>query len=176
MVQAATEETREIQNAHRLRLQDLQSRIDAMEQQRAKLMDFLAKMIAELQETQDYAQQNTPQPLENKETTEPSAEPQLDLSPMAVDAAASALRTEDTNDAQPAPAPAELTDEDGQPATAWWLRDGMTTPTIPAWPARYPTAPKNNRSRNISIPPPPLTSCTPCRPRRPKPPPSRRKR
>ena len=54
MVQAATEETREIQNAHRLRLQDLQSRIDAMEQQRAKLMDFLAKMIAELQETQDY--------------------------------------------------------------------------------------------------------------------------
>ena len=62
MVQAATEETREIQNAHRLRLQDLQSRIDAMEQQRAKLMDFLAKMIAELQETQDYAQQNTPQP------------------------------------------------------------------------------------------------------------------
>ena len=115
MVQAATEETREIQNAHRLRLQDLQSRIDAMEQQRAKLMDFLAKMIAELQETQDYAQQNTPQPLENKETTEPSAEPQLDLSPTAVDAAASALRTEDTNDAQPAPAPAELTDEDGQP-------------------------------------------------------------
>lgn len=90
MVQAATEETREIQNAHRLRLQDLQSRIDAMEQQRAKLMDFLAKMIAELQETQDYAQQNTPQPLENKETTEPSAEPQLDLSPTAVDAAASA--------------------------------------------------------------------------------------
>lgn len=86
-----------------------------MEQQRAKLMDFLAKMIAELQETQDYAQQNTPQPLENKETTEPSAEPQLDLSPTAVDAAASALRTEDTNDAQPAPAPAELTDEDGQP-------------------------------------------------------------
>ena len=38
MVQAATEETREIQNAHRLRLQDLQSRIDAMEQQvRARL-------------------------------------------------------------------------------------------------------------------------------------------
>lgn len=115
MVQAATEETREIQNAHRLRLQDLQSRIDAMEQQRAKLMDFLAKMIAELQETQDYAQQNTPQPLENKETTEPSAEPQLDLSPTAVDAAASALRTEDTNDAQPAPAPGGA-DRRGRPA------------------------------------------------------------
>lgn len=176
MVQAATEETREIQNAHRLRLQDLQSRIDAMEQQRAKLMDFLAKMIAELQETQDYAQQNTPQPLENKETTEPSAEPQLDLSPTAVDAAASALRTEDTNDAQPAPAPAELTDEDGQPrncvvAPGW--NDHANDTRVAA---RYPTAPKNNRSRNISIPPPPLTSCTPCRPRRPKPPPSRRKR
>lgn len=177
MVQAATEETREIQNAHRLRLQDLQSRIDAMEQQRAKLMDFLAKMIAELQETQDYAQQNTPQPLENKETTEPSAEPQLDLSPTAVDAAASALRTEDINDAQPAPAPAELTDEDGQPrncvvAPGWNDHANDTR----RGPARYPTAPKNNRSRNISIPPPPLTSCTPCRPRRPKPPPSRRKR
>ena len=34
MVQAATDETREIQNAHRLRLQDLQSRISDMEQQR----------------------------------------------------------------------------------------------------------------------------------------------
>ena len=34
MVQAATDETREIQNAHRLRLQDLQSLISDMEQQR----------------------------------------------------------------------------------------------------------------------------------------------
>ena len=50
MVQAATDETREIQNAHRLRLQDLKSRIAAMEQQRDKLMDFFSQMIGELQE------------------------------------------------------------------------------------------------------------------------------
>ena len=55
MVQAATDETREIQNAHRLRLQDLKSRIAAMEQQRDKLMDFFSQMIGELQEAQDYA-------------------------------------------------------------------------------------------------------------------------
>ena len=166
MVQAATEETREIQNAHRLRLQDLQSRIDAMEQQRAKLMDFLAKMIAELQETQDYAQQNTPQPLENKETTEPSAEPQLDLSPTAVDAAASALRTEDTNDAQPAPAPAELTDEDGQPrncvvAPGWndHANDTRVARPVPDSPEKQPqpeyfdTTPTANELHTLQTPP-----------------------
>ena len=166
MVQAATEETREIQNAHRLRLQDLQSRIDAMEQQRAKLMDFLAKMIAELQETQDYAQQNTPQPLENKETTEPSAEPQLDLSPTAVDAAASALRTEDTNDAQPAPAPAELTDEDGQPrncvvAPGWndHANDTRVARPVPDGPEKQPqpeyfdTTPTANELHTLQTPP-----------------------
>lgn len=166
MVQAATEETREIQNAHRLRLQDLQSRIDAMEQQRAKLMDFLAKMIAELQETQDYAQQNTPQPLENKETTEPSAEPQLDLSPTAVDAAASALRTEDTNDAQPAPAPAGLTDEDGQPrncvvAPGWndHANDTRVARPVPDGPEKQPqpeyfdTTPTANELHTLQTPP-----------------------
>ena len=159
MVQAATEETREIQNAHRLRLQDLQSRIDAMEQQRAKLMDFLAKMIAELQETQDYAQQN-------KETTEPSAEPQLDLSPTAVDAAASALRTEDTNDAQPAPAPAELTDEDGQPrncvvAPGWndHANDTRVARPVPDGPEKQPqpeyfdTTPTANELHTLQTPP-----------------------
>ena len=165
MVQAATEETREIQNAHRLRLQDLQSRIDAMEQQRAKLMDFLAKMIAELQETQDYAQQNTPQPMENKETTEPSAEPQLDLSPTAVDAAASALRTEDTNDAQPAPAPAKLTDEDGQPrncvvAPGWndHANDTRVARPVPDGPEKQPqpeyfdTTPTANELHTLQTP------------------------
>ena len=50
----------EIQNAHRLRLQDLQSRITAMEQQRDKLLDFLAEMIGELQEAQDYARPEQP--------------------------------------------------------------------------------------------------------------------
>ena len=165
MVQAATEETREIQNAHRLRLQDLQSRIDAMEQQRGKLMDFLAKMIGELQETQDYARQNSPQPLENAETTEPSAEPQLDLSPTAVDAAASALRAGDTPEETPAPAPAARRIPATSRATAWWPRCGTTTPTIPAQPAPCRTAPKSSRCRNTSTPPPPPTSCTRCRPR-----------
>ena len=141
MVQAATEETREIQNAHRLRLQDLQ-------------------------ETQDYAQQNTPQPLENKETTEPSAEPQLDLSPTAVDAAASALRTEDTNDAQPAPAPAELTDEDGPPrncvvAPGWndHANDTRVARPVPDGPEKQPqpeyfdTTPTANELHTLQTPP-----------------------
>ena len=49
MVQSATDETREIQNAHRLRLQDLKSRISEMEKTRGEMMDYLAKMIEELQ-------------------------------------------------------------------------------------------------------------------------------
>ena len=91
MVQAATDETREIQNAHRLRLQDLKSRIAAMEQQREKLMDFFSEMIGELQEAQDYARQNTPVASYDEEITEVSAEPTLDLSAKAVEAAAAAL-------------------------------------------------------------------------------------
>ena len=94
MVQAATDETREIQNAHRLRLQDLKSRIAAMEQQRDKLMDFFSQMIGELQEAQDYARQNTPLATYDKDVTEASDEPQLDLSDKTVDAAAAALPVE----------------------------------------------------------------------------------
>lgn len=95
MVQAATDETREIQNAHRLRLQDLQSRISDMEQQRDKLLDFFAQMIGELQEAQDYARQNSPIPAYDADLTQVSAEPRLDLSPEKVDAAAAALPLED---------------------------------------------------------------------------------
>ena len=93
MVQAATDETREIQNAHRLRLQDLKSRIAAMEQQREKLMDFFSQMIGELQEAQDYARQNTPvvDAEYDEDVTEVSPEPRLDLSDKTVDAAAAAL-------------------------------------------------------------------------------------
>ena len=91
MVQAATDETREVQNAHRLRLQDLKSRIAAMEQQREKLMDFFSEMIGELQEAQDYARQNTPVASYDEEITEVSAEPTLDLSAKTVEAAAAAL-------------------------------------------------------------------------------------
>lgn len=96
MVQAATDETREIQNAHRLRLQDLKSRIAAMEQQREKLMDFFSEMIGELQEAQDYARQNTPVAPYDEDVTEVSAEPSLDLSPKKVEAAAAALPEETT--------------------------------------------------------------------------------
>ncbi len=49
MVKSATDETREIQNAHRLRLQDLKSRITEMEKARGQMMDYLAQMIEELQ-------------------------------------------------------------------------------------------------------------------------------
>lgn len=96
MVQAATDETREIQNAHRLRLQDLKSRIAAMEQQREKLMDFFSEMIGELQEAQDYARQNTPVVSCDEDLTEASAEPSLDLSAKTVEAAAAALPEETT--------------------------------------------------------------------------------
>ena len=163
MVQAATEETREIQNAHRLRLQDLQSRIDAMEQQRGKLMDFLAKMIGELQETQDYARQNSPQPLENAETTEPSAEPQLDLSPTAVDAAASALRTGDTPEETPAPAPADTGDQPRNCVVApvWndHANDTRAARPVPDGPEKQPmpeyfdTTPTANELHTMQAPP-----------------------
>lgn len=164
MVQAATEETREIQNAHRLRLQDLQSRITAMEQQRDKLMEFLSKMIGELQETQDYARQNNPQPLEHTETTEPSSEPQLDLSPTAVDAAASALRTEDKAEADAVPdAPADSGDQPRNCVVApgWNDHDYDTRAArpVPDGPERQPmpeyfdTTPTANELHTLQAPP-----------------------
>ncbi len=91
MVQAATDETQEIQNAHRLRLQDLQSRIADMEQQRDKLLDFLAQMIGELQEAQDYARQNSPVAVNKEVGLQQTPEPELDLSDQTVAAAAAAL-------------------------------------------------------------------------------------
>ena len=103
MVQAATDETREIQNAHRLRLQYLKARIAAMEQQRDKLMDFFSEMIGELQEAQDYARQNSPLPC-GEDLTEAPTEPRLDLSDRAVDAAAAAL-PEDPAEEQASAAP-----------------------------------------------------------------------
>ena len=165
MVQAATEETREIQNAHRLRLQDLQSRITAMEQQRDKLMDFLAKMIGELQETQDYARQNSPLPQQDTEPTEPAAEPQLDLSPTAVDAAASALRTENEEGTTPA-APAAPEEEPAQPrncvvAPGWnnHANDTRVARPVPDGPEKQPqaeyfdTTPTANELHTLQAPP-----------------------
>lgn len=103
MVQSATDETREIQNAHRLRLQDLKSRITEMEKARGEMMDYLAKMIEELQKTQDYASRTAPLMPHKEDLEEADAEPRLDLSANKVDAAASALR--DTEPEKPADVP-----------------------------------------------------------------------
>ena len=105
MVQSATDETREIQNAHRLRLQDLKSRISEMEKTRGEMMDYLAKMIEELQKTQEYASQNAPLVPHKEELAEADAEPRLDLSANKVDAAASALRGSEEAPAEEPPAP-----------------------------------------------------------------------
>lgn len=165
MVQAATEETREIQNAHRLRLQDLQSRITAMEQQRDKLMEFLSKMIGELQETQDYARQNSPLPQQDAEPTEPAAEPQLDLSPTAVDAAASALRSENEEGSASA-APAAPEEEPAQPhncvvAPGWnnHANDTRVARPVPDGPEKqsqaeyFDTTPTANELHTLQTPP-----------------------
>ena len=105
MVQSATDETREIQNAHRLRLQDLKSRISEMEKTRGEMMDYLAKMIEELQKTQEYASQNAPLVPHKEELAEADAEPRLDLSANKVDAAASALRGSEEAPSEEPPAP-----------------------------------------------------------------------
>ncbi len=110
MVQSATDETREIQNAHRLRLQDLKSRINEMEKVRGEMMDYLANMIEELQKTQDYASRTAPLVPHKEDLEEADAEPKLDLSANKVDAAASALRDNEpeqpTDPQTPAPAAA----------------------------------------------------------------------
>lgn len=123
LVQAATDETREIQNAHRLRLQDLKARVDAMEQRRDALLDFLAKMIDELQQTQDAARRQSPALPEAADLPDETPEVELDLSDQAVAAAAAALPGE-TADALPdpggeapaAPAPQPATQPVPQPA------------------------------------------------------------
>ena len=114
LVQAATDETREIQNAHRLRLQDLKARVTAMEQRRDALLDFLAKMIDELQQTQDAARRQSPALPEAADLPDETPEVELDLSDQAVAAATAALPGEaadalpgqDAPAAQPAPQPA----------------------------------------------------------------------
>lgn len=110
LVQAATDETREIQNAHRLRLQDLKARVDAMEQRRDALLDFLASMIEQLQQTQDAARRQSPALPEAADLPDETPEVELDLSDQAVAAAAAALPGEAADalpgqDSQPAPQP-----------------------------------------------------------------------
>lgn len=150
MVQAATDETREIQNAHRLRLQDLKSRIAAMEQQRDKLMDFFSQMIGELQEAQDYARQNTPLASYEEEVTEASPEPRLDLSEQTVNAAAAALpeseETAQTESEKPAVncvvAPGLDEEEPAPPRTVELVPEEETKPS----PEYFDTEPKQQPS------------------------------
>ena len=111
LVQAATDETREIQNAHRLRLQDLKARVGAMEQRRDALLDFLANMIEALQQTQEAARRQSPALPEAADLPDETPEVQLDLSDQAVAAAAAALPGDavdalPSQDSQPAPQPA----------------------------------------------------------------------
>lgn len=68
------------------------------------MMDYLAKMIEELQKTQDYASQSAPLVPHTEDLAEADAEPKLDLSANKVDAAASALRG---SEPEPQPAPAD---------------------------------------------------------------------
>ena len=108
LVQAATDETREIQNAHRLRLQDLKARVAAMEQRRDALLDFLASMIEQLQQTQEAARRQSPALPEAADLPDETPEVELDLSDQAVAAAAAALPGEAADalpgrDSQPAP-------------------------------------------------------------------------
>ena len=69
------------------------------------MMDYLAKMIEELQKTQEYASQNAPLVPHKEELAEADAEPRLDLSANKVDAAASALRGSEETPAEEPPAP-----------------------------------------------------------------------
>ena len=117
MVQSATDETREIQNAHRLRLQDLKSRITEMEKARGEMMDYLAKVIGDLQKAQDYASRTAPLIVHKEDLEEADAEPQLDLSALKVDAAASALR-----DSEPEP------DAPARPAAAGETTNRVVAP------------------------------------------------
>ena len=71
---------------------------------RGEMMDYLAKMIEELQKTQDYASQSAPLVPHTEDLAEADAEPKLDLSANKVDAAASALRG---SEPEPQPAPAD---------------------------------------------------------------------
>lgn len=142
MVQSATDETREIQNAHRLRLQDLKSRITEMEKARGDMMDYLAKMIEELQKTQDYASQNAPLIPHKEDLAEADAEPKLDLSANKVDAAASALRGSDAASEEPT---ADPTAQDTNRVVAPGLDDEepRTNTVITPSPDYFDTDPKS---------------------------------
>ena len=82
-----------------------------MEQRRDALLDFLASMIEQLQQTQDAARRQSPALPEAADLPDETPEVELDLSDQAVAAAAAALPGEAADalpgqDSQPAPPPA----------------------------------------------------------------------
>ena len=138
----------EIQNAHRLRLQDLKARVAAMEQRRDALLDFLASMIEQLQQTQEAARRQSPALPEAADLPDETPEVELDLSDQAVAAAAAALPGEAADalpgrDSQPAPPPAAQAVQ--QPA-AQPAAQPAQPPAAPATPRR------TSRSRGRSSP------------------------
>ena len=71
LVQAAADEAREIQNAHRLRLEDLKRCVAEMEEKRTAALDIMAKLVGELQEVQDFARRNNVPLPEQMESPDP---------------------------------------------------------------------------------------------------------
>lgn len=135
MVDAATEEANEIQNAHQLRLLDLQGKVSGLENRRDQLADYLSRIGQELLDTRRRMEENAPveelpppeQPLELQPV--PTPELELDLSPEKVAQAAAALAAER---AAPA-APPESAFPDATP-----LVEAAPTPDSPAPDGRAP--------------------------------------
>lgn len=113
LVQSASDETKEIQSAHRLRLEDLKRQVAVMEKRRTELLEYLSRMGGELRDIEALARQEAPGAALDEETPEHTPEPELDLSDSRVGAAASALRaarSEPENDLPAEPAePARTT-------------------------------------------------------------------
>lgn len=112
VVEAAAAEANEVQNAHQLRLNDLKAQVDSMEQRRIQLAAYLTRLGNELLETEARCQKNlpaapleAPPPLELKAVETP--EPELDLSPAALERTARAQSSASASAApQPLPGPA----------------------------------------------------------------------
>lgn len=111
LVQAATDEAREIQNAHRLRLEDLKRCVSEMEEKRTAALDIMAKLVGELQEVQDFARRNTVPLPEQQEIPEPAELPEFTLPEDKIDSEAEKLYEAE----HPAPEIAEPSTEPMQP-------------------------------------------------------------
>ena len=111
LVQAATDEAREIQNAHRLRLEDLKRCVTEMEEKRTAALDIMAKLVGELQEVQDFARRNNVPLPEQTEIPEVAALPEFTLPEDKIDSEAEKLYEQE----HPAPTPAAETPDEPEP-------------------------------------------------------------